>query len=143
MSDDAPEPIPSSDFDIDRFREFLRSAKREVDSWPEWKKNTLGWWRSDEESGMSENESRQPERWSPGQAMWSGPTSDFVNTHANGAEIVILREKSAALDKILAAWGMTWDEYKQQSGTDAPDTVREPNAETQAVQSRDHVEHPA
>ena len=27
--------------------------------------------------------------------------------------------KAAALDKILAAWGMTWDEYKQQPGTDA------------------------
>ena len=29
------------------------------------------------------------------------------------AELEAAEAKAAALDKILAAWGMTWDEYKQ------------------------------
>lgn len=113
MSENAVVPIPSSDFDLDRFREFLRLAKREVDSWPEWKKNTLGWWRSDEEPGIIENESRPLERWSMGQVMWSDRTSELANAYTTADEIDVLREKAAALDKILAAWGMTWDEYRQ------------------------------
>jgi len=113
MSDDAVEPIPSSDFDLDRFREFLRLAKHEVDSWPEWKKNTLGWWKSGDDTEMNENESRPLERWSQGQIQWSGRTSDWVNAYTTGEEVDALRAKAAALDAILAAWGMTWDEYKQ------------------------------
>ena len=61
---------------------------------------------------MSENESRPLERWSMGQIMWSGRTSEFVNAYATSDKIDVLREKAAALAKILAAWGMTWDEYR-------------------------------
>ena len=64
-------------------------------------------------ANMSENESRPLERWSMGQIMWSGRTSDFINAYATSDKIDVLREKAAALDKILAAWGMTWDEYEQ------------------------------
>ena len=80
---------------------------------------------------MSENESRPLERWSMGQIMWSGRTSEFVNAYATSDEVDVIRAKAAALDKILAAWGMTWDEYKQQPGTDAPDTGREPNVDSE------------
>lgn len=114
MSENAVVPIPSSDFDLDRFREFLRLAKREVDSWPEWKKNTLGWWRSDEETGV---ESTSLERWS--------------GTDAEA--------KAAAMDRVLAAWGMTWEQYKQQPGTDAPDTGREPNVDSEKDRSEPQI----
>ena len=113
MGESTLEPTSSDEADLERFREFLRSAKREVDSWPEWKKNTLGWWRSNEDMAMSENESRPLERWSMGQIAWSGRTSEFMNSYTTGGEIDVLRAKAAALDKILAAWGMTWDEYRQ------------------------------
>ena len=63
---------------------------------------------------MSENESRPLERWSTGQVMWSGRTSEFMNAYTTGGEIDVIRAKAAALDKILAAWGMTWDEYSRQ-----------------------------
>lgn len=85
---------------------------------------------------MSENESRPLERWSMGQVMWSGRTSEFVNAHATADEIDVLRAKAAALDKILAAWGITWGQYKQQPGTDAPITGREPNVDSE----KDRVE---
>ena len=62
---------------------------------------------------MSENESRPLERWSMGQIAWSGRTSEFVNAYTRFDEIDVLREKAAAFDRVLAAWGMTWDEYQQ------------------------------
>ena len=62
---------------------------------------------------MNENESRPLERWSMGQITWSGRTSEFVNAYTRFDEIDVLRAKAAALDKILAAWGMTWDEYSR------------------------------
>lgn len=61
---------------------------------------------------MSENESRPLERWSMGQIMWSGRTSELVTAYTTADEIDVLRAKAAELDRILAAWGMTWDEYK-------------------------------
>ena len=64
-------------------------------------------------ANMNENESRPLERWSMGQIAWSGRTSDFINAYTTSEEIDALRAKAAALDAILAAWGMTWDEYQQ------------------------------
>ena len=68
---------------------------------------------------MTENESRPLERWSMGQVMWSGRASEFVNAYTRFDEIDVLRAKAAAFDRVMAAWGMTWEEYKQQPGTDA------------------------
>lgn len=48
-----------------------------------------------------------------GQIMWSGRTSEFVNADTTSDAIESLRAKAAAFDRVLAAWGMTWDEYKQ------------------------------
>ena len=39
--------------------------------------------------------------------------------------------KAAALDKILASWGMTWEQYRTTTGTDAPAHGREPNVNSQ------------
>ncbi len=61
---------------------------------------------------MNENESRPLERWSMGQIAWSGRTSEFVNAYTRFDEIDVLRAKAAAFDRVLAAWGMTWEEYK-------------------------------
>lgn len=38
-----------------------------------------------------------------------------------------VKAKAAALDKILASWGMTWEQYRTQTGKDAPAHGREPN----------------
>lgn len=51
MTDDIlVEQTQSDEEELERFREFLRECRREWETWPEWKKNTLGWWRN-EESG--------------------------------------------------------------------------------------------
>lgn len=34
--------------ELERFREFLRDCRREWETWPEWKRNTLGWWKREE-----------------------------------------------------------------------------------------------
>jgi len=78
---------------------------------------------------MSENESRPLERWSMAQIRWSGRTADVVNAYKANAEISELRAKAAAMDRTLAAWGMTWEEY--QTGTDAPAHGREPNVDSE------------
>ena len=48
------------------------------------------------------------------------------------------RDKAAALDKILASWGMTWEQYRTQTGKDAPAHGREPNEHSK----EDRVEAP-
>lgn len=54
MNDEILELTDSDEDELERFREFLSWAKRVVDSWPEWKKNTLGWWRSDGDAETNE-----------------------------------------------------------------------------------------
>lgn len=50
-----------------------------------------------------------------------------------------LIDKAAALDKILASWGgMTWEQYRTTTGTDAPAHGREPNEHSK----EDRVEAP-
>lgn len=54
---------------------------------------------------------------------------------------VTLRE--ALLSLLATVNAKAVEQFQQQSGTDAADTSRKPNAENQAVQSRDHAEQPA
>ena len=58
---------------------------------------------------MSENESRPLERWSMGQIMWSGRTSEFVNAYATSDEVDVvlgLFEKAypSAREELVRQW---------------------------------------
>lgn len=83
---------------------------------------------------MSENESRPLERWS---GSVGGYNLQFRRVDATEQIRQLVTQqsqmaaKAAAFDRVLAAWGMTWEEYQQQPGTDAPDTGREPNVDSE------------
>lgn len=58
---------------------------------------------------MSENESRPLERWSSGTRM-PMRTADAI---AFSVSLLDLYAKAAAFERVLSAWGMTWEQYQQ------------------------------
>lgn len=67
---------------------------------------------------MSENESRPLERWSQAQSGVAKCTF-LSREYSHTLPVIVAREeweqnceKAAAFDRVLAAWGMTWDEYQ-------------------------------
>jgi len=60
-------------------------------------------------------------------AIISTPYAETFPVEVDRRRLNELKQKAAALDKILASWGMTWEQYRTKTGTDAPDTGREPN----------------
>lgn len=64
-------------------------------------------------------------------AIISTPYAETFPVEVNRRRFNELKQKAAALDAILASWGMTWEQYRTQTGTDAPAHGREPNVDSE------------